>query len=157
MAKVILLNGWFANGVLYRKSVTKKGPPVDIPDDVVFDSEGKSRLPSTARIVSDDYETPLVKPGVDTFSEHRAELDANDPDRAAAVAQSEAVEKAEQNLRDQRMANKAKLDRDQAMQQAENKRKFNAELAAEEAAEVKVAPEPEPAPKKSGKKGKTHA
>lgn len=138
MAKVILLNGWFADGVLYRKSVTKKGPPVDIPDNIVFDADGKSRLPSTAKIVSDDYVTPLVKPGVDTFSEHRAELDANDPDRAAAVAQSVAIEKAEQTQRDQQAANKAR---------------FDAELAAEAVASDDGMQQTESKPKR-GKKGK---
>lgn len=146
MVKVILRNGWNAPGQFYRKSVSKKGPPVDIPHDVVYDDSGKSRLPTTAEIVSDDYVTPVVKPGADTFSGHRAELDANDPDRAAAVAQGRAMEKA---------------DADRLTQQVKNKRKFAAELAAEEA-EVEPEPsvaldlEPEvaPAPPKGGKKGK---
>ena len=116
MVKVILLNGWNAPDRFYRKSVSKKGPPVDIPHSVVYDEEGKSRLPSTAKIVSDEYVTPVVKPGVDTLSEYRKELDANDPERAAMVAASEAV---------------AEADAGRLASQVENKRKFDAELAAE--------------------------
>jgi len=140
MVKVILLNGWNGPDRFYRKSVTKKGPPVDIPHNVVFNGEGKSRLPSTAKIVSDDYVTPLVKPGVDTFSEfnqmteHREMLDANDPDKAAMVAQSKAVEEADAY----RLVQKAK---------------FDAELAAE-AASNEGMQQPVPTPRKGRRKGK---
>ena len=136
MVKVILVNGWNSPTMFYRKSVSKKGPPVDIPHSVVYDKDGKSLLPSTAKIVSDDYVTPVVKPGVDTLSEYRKELDANDPDRAAMVAASEAVEKA---------------DAERLAEQTENKRKFDAELAAEE-----KAAEPKPT-KKTIKEGKKNA
>ena len=62
MTKVLLRNGWVApNGMLYRKSDSRKGPPRDIPASVVFDAEGKSLLPSTAEIVDDDYVTPAPK------------------------------------------------------------------------------------------------
>ena len=84
MAKVILKNPWFApGGRLFRKSVTKKGPPVDIPDDLLTDAKGKSMLPSTAKIVPDDYVTPMKQKSADTLSEHRKMLDAGDTQRRA--------------------------------------------------------------------------
>ena len=46
MAKVVLRNNWFApNAQLFRKSRTKKGPPVDIPDELV------PYLPTTAIVI----------------------------------------------------------------------------------------------------------
>ena len=129
MALVILRDAWFAaNGVLYRKSATRRGPPVDIPDNVIFDSEGKSRLPSSAEIVDSGYVTPEpTRINVDTLSEYSKMLTANDPARAAAESHAKVVAEADQTL-------------------AENAAKHQADLAAEEAAK----------PKK-GRKGKTHA
>ena len=90
MAKVILRNHWYApNEQLFRKSVTKKGPPVDISDELV------PYLPSMAKIVSDDYVTPEPGKSADTLSEHRKMLDANDPSKAAAMAEIAVFDKAQ--------------------------------------------------------------
>ena len=130
MAKVILRAGWFApNGVLYRKSAARTGPPVDIPDYIVFDNEGKSRLPTSAKLVDDDYVTPEPqRVSADTFSEHQKMLSANDPRRAAMESQGAAMVEADQTL-------------------ADNRARHQAELAAEKMLDVK-----EEKPKK-GKKG----
>lgn len=90
MAKVILMNHWNAPGSrLFRKSVTKKGPPLDIPDELV------PFLPSTAKIVPDDYVTPTKAKSADTFSEHRKMLDAHDLERAAMKEEGEVRAQAE--------------------------------------------------------------
>ena len=84
MAKVILKNNWNAPGShLFRKSATRKGPPVDIPDALV------PFLPSTAQVVPDDYVTPEPVKGPETLSE------AADLLRAAAVSQETVRAKAE--------------------------------------------------------------
>lgn len=117
MVQVLLMNHWNApSSRLFRKSLSKKGPPVDIPADLVYDENGKSQLPSSAIIVDDDYQTPAPVKSADTLSEHRKMLDANDPARAAALAEGDVRAKAEADL---------------AAQREENKRKFNVELAAE--------------------------
>jgi len=84
MAKVILMNGWNAPGDrFFRKSPTKSGPPVDIPDEYL------EFLPTTAKIVSDDYVMPVKEEKhVNTLSEHRKMLDANDPIRDAFAAEA---------------------------------------------------------------------
>ena len=84
MAKVLLMNHWNAPGDhLFRKSATKMGPPVDVPDEYL------EFLPTTARIVSDDYVVPEkeLKKST-TLDEHRKLLDANDPERAAMAAEA---------------------------------------------------------------------
>ncbi len=89
MAKVILQNNWFApNGQLFRRSLSKQGPPADIPDRLVH------QLPKTARVVSDTYETPERMTDPDTISEHRKMLDENDPERAAMEAEGKIHEEA---------------------------------------------------------------
>ena len=45
--KVLLKRNWFTPFGRFKKSVTKKGPPVEIPDDL------RGRLPSDAEIVDD--------------------------------------------------------------------------------------------------------
>lgn len=98
MAKVILRNGWWApNAQLFRKSLTKKGPPVDIPDSLLDPDLPNMGLPSTAKLVPDSYEGLKPVESADTFSEHRKLLDANDPVRAAGAAEEEAKRKAEAN------------------------------------------------------------
>lgn len=83
MAKVVFQNNWLApNGHLFRKSPTKQGPPVDVPENMV------EFLPKTARLVPKDYETPEKTVDPDTISEHRRILDAHDPVRAAMEAES---------------------------------------------------------------------
>lgn len=100
MAKVILQNNWFGpNGQLFRRSLSKQGPPVDIPDRLVH------QLPKTARVVSDTYETPERMTDPDTISEHRKMLDENDPERAAMEAEGKMQREAEANLKAQRAAN----------------------------------------------------
>ncbi len=119
MIKVILRNGWYGpDGVFYRKSATRKGPPVDIPDDVVLDAEGRSRLPSTAVVVSDDYVTPMPVRSADTLSEHRKMIDQTDPARAAAAAERAAAEAAGQALDAQRVKNAEKFRKDLAAEEA---------------------------------------
>ncbi len=91
MASVILQNNWFApNGQLFRRSVSKQGPPVDIPDHMV------EFLPKSARVVPKDYETPDPKKmkDPDTISEHRRILDELDPARAAMEAEGKIHEEA---------------------------------------------------------------
>ncbi len=94
MAKVILLNGWFApDSKLYKKSESKKGPPVEIPDELCVrnvggkkDKEGKfpyKYLPTTAKVVDEDYKM-LDK----TERGHREVLDSLDIDRSAALAEA---------------------------------------------------------------------
>ena len=84
MAKVILMNHWYAPGDrLFRRSPTKNGPPVDIPDEYV------EFLPSSAKIVAEDFVMPEKEPRhFATLDEHRAMLDANDPERAAMAAEA---------------------------------------------------------------------
>ena len=125
MVKVLLRNGWWApNGTLYRKSDTRKGPPVDIPADVVFDAEGKSRLPSTAEIVDDDYKTPPPKRvSVETFSEHRGMMVSGDPNRAAMISQGQAQERAEQALAEKAVKHQADLAAEKADKPAKKGKK----------------------------------
>ncbi len=145
MAKVILMNGWFAPGDrLFRKSPTKKGPPVDIPDEYL------EFLPTTAIIVPEDYVVPAKEDKVvNTLSEHRKLLDANDPARAAMaaegevrkqVAEAEAKTKAQVRV-DKQAEKKAKFEeKAEAKAVAERKRQkdeFQAKLDAEKAEEEK--------------------
>ncbi len=94
MAKVILRNGWYApDNKLYKKSESRKGPPVEIPDELCVrsvggkkDKEGKfpyKYLPTTAKVVDEDYEM-LDK----TERGHREVLDSLDIDRSAALAEA---------------------------------------------------------------------
>ena len=127
MAKVILRNNWWAPGLhLYRRGGSKL-TAVHIPDELV------PHLPSTAKVVSDEYVEPAPEPekSPDTLSEHRKMLDANDPTRAAMQAQAAVVAEAQETQENQR--------RERAV-------KFQAEVAAQE---VK--------PEKKGKKGKKDA
>lgn len=108
MAKVLLANHWFTRfGYLIRKSVTKRGPPVEVPDELI------DELPSTAKVVDDDYVTPEPVRVPDTLSEHQKMLSAHDPARAAAESQGAAVAEADRTL-------------------AENRAKFQEDLTAEE-------------------------
>ena len=121
MAKVILRNHWWApDGQLYRRSDTKKGPPRDIPDSLVYGDDHESQLPSTALIVPEDYVTEVVVKDADTISEHRKLLDANDPLKMAALAQAAVL---------------AEADKDRLERKERNRLKFEAELAAEKQVE----------------------
>lgn len=83
---------------------------MDIPDSVIYDKDGKSRLPSTAKIVDEDYVTPEPKRvSADTFSEHQKMLSAYDPDRAAAESQARAVEESEKTLAENAAKHQADL------------------------------------------------
>ena len=53
--KVLLQRNWFTPFGRYKKSATKKGPPVEIPDSL------RGRLPSDAIVVDDDK--PIYEPG----------------------------------------------------------------------------------------------
>ena len=112
---VLLRNHFYApSGVLYRKSATRKGPPVEIP------AEYRDRLPSSAQVVAEDYVTPAPqRVSADTLSEHRKMLDEGDPAKQAAASQMAAASQAEQDL---------------LKQQEENRIKFQEELAAEKRA-----------------------
>ena len=113
MAKVILMNHWFAPGDrLFRKSATKNGPPVDIPDDYL------DFLPTTAKIVPDDYVMPEKEDkGPVTISEYRKMLDAHDLARAG-MAEEGAIRK-EAEEADTRTRAQVKADK-----QAEDRAKF---------------------------------
>ncbi len=143
MAKVILANHWFAPGDrLFRKSPTKKGPPVDIPDDYL------EFLPTTARIVPDDYVVPeKEEKSPVTISEYRKMLDRHDLARAAMVeegairkeaeeadtrtrAQVKAEKKAEKKDKFEAKA-KEKTDAEKDRQKAEFQERLDAEKAAE--------------------------
>ena len=126
MAKVILMNHWFAPGDrLFRKSATKMGPPVEVPDEYL------GFLPTTAKIVPDDYVVPKKEDKVvNTLSEYRKLVDANDPARAAMVAEGEVRKQvAEADTR-----TKAQVKADT---QAENRAKFEAKAKKKVAAERK--------------------
>ena len=145
MVKVILANHWFAPGDrLFRKSATKNGPPVDVPDEYV------DFLPTTAKIVSDDYVMPEKKKDKvpDTLSEHRKLLDENDLARAAMVeegairaqvaeadtrtrAQVKADKQAEGRAKFEKKA-KEKADAGRQRQKDEFQKKLDAEKAEEE-------------------------
>ena len=121
MAKVILRNHWFApNGQLFRRSDTKKGPPREIPDSMVYAEDGRSQLPTSALIMPDDYVTDVSVQSADTISEHRKMMDANDPMKMAALAQAKVLAEAEENRLEQKELNRIK---------------FEAELAAEKQTE----------------------
>ena len=123
MAKVILMNHWFAPGDrLFRKSATKMGPPVEVPDEYL------GFLPTTAKIVPDDYVVPKEEDKVvSTLSEYRKLLDANDPARAAMTAEGEIRKQvAEADIR-----TKAQVKADkQAEKTAEFEKKGEAKAAA---------------------------
>ena len=124
MAKVILANHWFAPGDrLFRKSATKNGPPVDIPDDYL------EFLPTTAKIVPDDYVMPEKgdKSPV-TISEYRKMLDAHDLARAGMVEEG-AIRK-EAAEADTRTRAQVKADK-----QAEAKEKFEVKAGKKATAE----------------------
>ncbi len=126
MAKVILMNHWFAPGDrLFRKSATKMGPPVEVPDEYL------DFLPTTAKIVPDDYVAPKKEDKVvSTLSEYRKLVDANDPARAAMVAEGEVRKQvAEADIR-----TKAQVKADT---QAENRAKFEKKAKEKIAAERK--------------------
>ena len=124
MAKVILMNHWYAPGDrLFRKSATKNGPPVDIPDEYL------EFLPTSAKIVSEDFVMPEKEPRKSvTLDDHRKMMDANDPERAAMAA--EAAVRRQVVEADTRTRAQVKADR-----QAEEKAKF------EKKAEKKAATE----------------
>ena len=126
MAKVILMNHWFAPGDrLFRKSATKRGPPIEIPDEYL------EFLPTTAKIVSDDYVMPeKEEKSPATISEYRKMLDAYDLARAGMVEEG-AIRK-EAAEADTRTRAQVKADK-----QAEAKKKF------EEKAKVKADAEKE--------------
>ena len=117
--------GWYApNGRLFRKSDTKKGPPLEVPERLIAKNErGKYKyLPSSAVVVSDDYVTPMPAPkrgSIDTLSqfgnsmveadESREVIDAADPGKAEAEAQIVMMEKADQTLAENRAKHQAEL------------------------------------------------
>ena len=124
MAKVILMNGWFAPGArFFRKSATKRGPPVEIPDEYL------EFLPTTARIVPEDYVTPeKEEKSPVTISEYRKMLDAHDLARAG-MAEEGAIraEAAEADLK-----TKAQVKADK---KAEAKEKFEVKAGKKATAE----------------------
>ncbi len=112
MALVIFpRNHWYApNGQLFRKSATKKGPPIEVPEHLLVKNEqGKYKyLPSSAVVVSDDYVTPTPaskRGSIDTLSEFaksatgvdesREMTDAADFGKAEALAQIAIQDKAQ--------------------------------------------------------------
>ncbi len=113
MAKVILMNHWFAPGDrLFRKSATKRGPPMEIPDEYL------EFLPTTAKIVSDDYVMPeKEEKSPVTISEYRKMLDAHDLARAGMVEEGAIRKEAEEA--DTRTRAQVKADK-----KAEAKEKF---------------------------------
>ncbi|KKN58462.1 hypothetical protein LCGC14_0551940 [marine sediment metagenome] len=107
--KVILKRTFFTPKGRFRASLTKKGPPVEIPD------EYREILPSDAKIVDDDYVAPKVEEGPQTLSE-AARSAGLDVDRVSAEDAARVFAKAEEN----ELEDKAK--------------KFQDDLAAEKAA-----------------------
>ena len=104
MALVIFpRNHWYApNGQLFRKSATKKGPPLEVPEELL------PYLPTTAVIVKGDYITPVPaskRGSIDTLSEFaksatgvdesREMTDATDFGKAEALAQIAIQDKAQ--------------------------------------------------------------
>lgn len=144
MALVILMNHWFAPGDrLFRKSATKRGPPIEIPDEYL------EFLPTTARIVPDDYMMPeKEEKSPVTISEYRKMLDTHDLARAGMVeegkiraqvaeadtrtrAQVKADKQAEDRAKFEKKA-KEKADAGRKRQKDEFQKKLNAEKAEEE-------------------------
>ena len=141
MAKVILMNHWYAPGDrLFRKSATKNGPPVDIPDEYL------EFLPTSAKIVLEDFVMPEKEARKSvTLDDHRKMLDANDPERAAMAAEAAVrrqVVETETRTRAQVKADKqaeekatfeAKAEKKAAAERKRQKAEFQEKLDAEEA------------------------
>lgn len=123
--KVILRHNFFTPVGRFKRSPGRLGPPVDVPDYL------RDQLPSTAKIVPDNYVTPEKKiKKVETLSEAASML-GQDPIKASLEAQAKAQEEAEAN------------------RQA-NAKKFQQELADEKAAAVAKA-EPKSAKRPVGR------
>ena len=88
--KVILKRTFFTPKGRFRASLTKKGPPVEIPD------EYREILPSDAEIVDDDYVAPKVEEGPQTLSE-AARAAGLDIDRVSAEDEARVFAEAEEN------------------------------------------------------------
>ncbi|KKK67432.1 hypothetical protein LCGC14_2954110, partial [marine sediment metagenome] len=72
--KVLLKRNWFTPLGRFKKSATKKGPPVEIPDSL------RGRLPSDAVVVNDDGTLipPIEEDDTKTIAE-AAEAEGMDP------------------------------------------------------------------------------
>ncbi len=88
--KVILKRTFFTPKGRFRASLTKKGPPVEIPD------EYREILPSDAKIVDDDYIAPKIEEGPQTLSE-AAKLAGLDMERAVAEDAARVLAEAKKN------------------------------------------------------------
>ena len=79
--KVLLRRNWFTPFGRFKKSLTKKGPPVEIPNSL------RNRLPSDAEIVDDD------KSVYETVAEHTVTMaeaaEAEGMDMARLAAENE--------------------------------------------------------------------
>lgn len=146
MAKVILRNSWYApDNKLYKKSETRQGPPVEVPDELCVratkgqkDKKGNYPylyLPTTAEVVSEDYKL-LDK----TELGHREILESLDIDRAAATAENAMrkdvafQEKLAAEAKAEAEAERAKIVEAVAIDGRTREARFQKKLAAEEAA-----------------------
>ena len=87
--QVILKRTFFTPKGRFRASLTKKGPPVEIPD------EYRDQLPSDAKIVGDDYVAPKVEEGPQTLSE-AAKMAGLDVARVAAEQEAKIIAEADE-------------------------------------------------------------
>ena len=87
--KVLLKRNWFTPLGRFKKSATKKGPPVEIPDSL------RGRLPSDAVVVNDDGTLipPIEEDDTKTIAE-AAEAEGMDVARVSAEAESKVYEDA---------------------------------------------------------------
>ena len=87
--KVLLRRNWFTPLGRFKKSATKKGPPVEIPDSL------RGRLPSDAIIVNDDGTViPDVSQDDDKTMTMREAAEAGGMDMARLAADNEATVRA---------------------------------------------------------------
>ena len=91
--KVLLKRNWFTPFGRFKKSATKKGPPVEIPDSL------RGRLPSDAEVV-DDESVVIADNGAKIVTlADAAEAEGMDVARVAAEAQAQVHEDAGMPMR----------------------------------------------------------
>ena len=119
--KVLLKRNWFTPFGRFKKSATKKGPPVEIPDSLL------KRLPSDAEIVDDEgvVVPKLVDEGM-TMRE-AAEVEGMDVARVSAEAEAIVHENAgmpvRKNIIEQVRANAVAFQKELDVENAEPKKR----------------------------------
>ena len=132
--QVLLKRNWFTPIGRFKKSATKKGPPVEIPDSL------RGRLPSDAVIVGEDYQdidTPA------SFDEPMTLADAAmsqglDPDRANKEAEMKFESEPRKNTVDAVRKNAIAFQKELDAENAQKPMSKAAQKRADEAAEVKA-------------------